>query len=232
MGTSFLNKIQRYECVMVIHGEFVKNAKLLHKLNILRKKQTHQTLTVNKVIMNPNAHERSTEYTHTLNPNQKRYDWAYYNALLPYITGNVLDIGAGAGMFVKEYSKKDEVNTVTCLDKYTEELPAIDKVIRIDWVCPEPLPTGMVYDTIVSTEFVEHIERDQFEPLLEQIVKAMKEDSVFVGSTPNKQVPTTNPYHLYEYTLPEITEIFEQYFSEVKTWDTNVDFCTVWVCKK
>ena len=48
MGTSFLNKIQRYECVMVIHGEFVKNAKLLHKLNILRKKQTHQTLTVNK----------------------------------------------------------------------------------------------------------------------------------------------------------------------------------------
>ena len=169
--------------------------------------------------MNPNAHERSTEYTHTLNPNQKRYDWAYYNALMPYITGNVLDIGAGAGMFVKEYSKNQFVNTVTCLDKYTEQLPELDKVIRTDWVCPQELP-DQLFDTVVSTEFIEHIKH------------ALKEDGVFVGSTPNKQVPTTNPYHLYEYTLPELTEIFKQYFSEVKTWDTNVDFCTVWVCKK
>lgn len=181
--------------------------------------------------MNPNAHERSTEITHKENPNQERYDWAYYNALLPYIKGNVLDIGAGAGMFVKEYSKKDEVNTVTCLDKYTEELPKLDKVIRIDWVCPQELP-DQLFDTVVSTEFIEHIEREQLEPLLEDIKNVLKEDGVFVGSTPNKQVPTTNPYHLYEYTLSELTEIFEKYFSEVNTWDTNVDFCTVWVCKK
>lgn len=83
--------------------------------------------------MNPNAHERSTEVTHKENPNQERYDWAYYNALMPYITGNVLDIGAGAGMFVKEYSKKEEVNTVTCLDKYTEELPEPDKYIEFPY---------------------------------------------------------------------------------------------------
>lgn len=197
--------------------------------------------------MNPNAHERSTEITHKENPNQQRYDWAYYNALMPYITGNVLDIGAGAGMFVKEYSKKEEVNTVTCLDKYTEELPELDKVTRIDWVCPQELPKITVdlelvyggsvpidkkFNTIVSTEFIEHIEREQLEPLLEQIRENLLIGGVFVGSTPNKQVPTTNPYHLYEYTLQELTEIFEQYFSEVKTWDTNVDFCTVWVCKK
>lgn len=181
--------------------------------------------------MNPNAHERSTEITHKENPNQERYDWAYYNALMPYITGNVLDIGAGAGMFVKEYSKKDEVNTVTCLDKYTEELPTIDKVIRTDWVFPQELP-DQLFDTVVSTEFIEHIEREKLEPLLEDIVHALKEDGVFVGSTPNKQVPTTNPYHLYEYTLTELTEILLDYFSVVKTWDTNVDFCTVWVCKK
>lgn len=177
------------------------------------------------------AHERSTEYTHHQNPNQKRYDWAYYNALLPQIKGKVLDIGAGAGMFAKEYAKKEEVTEIVCIDKYTDELPEVEKLTRINWVCPEKIPKGK-FDTIVSTEFVEHIEREQFEPLLEQIVKAMNKDSVFVGSTPNKQVPTTNPYHLYEYTLPEITEIFKKYFSEVITWDTNVDFCTVWICKK
>lgn len=179
-----------------------------------------KTLTVNKVIMNPKE-----------NPNQERYDWAYYNALMPYITGNVLDIGAGAGMFVKEYSKKESVGNVFCIDKYIEEHPILEKVTRINWVCPQELP-DQLFDTVVSTEFIEHIEREQLEPLLEDIKNALKEDGVFVGSTPNKQVPTTNPYHLYEYTLPELTEIFEKYFSEVKTWDTNVDFCTVWVCKK
>lgn len=182
--------------------------------------------------MNPFAHERSTEITHKENPNQERYDWAYYNALMPYITGNVLDIGAGAGMFVKEYSKKEEVNAVFCLDKYTDELQETVNIVKLNWKCGDELPKDIVFDTVVSTEFIEHIEREQLEPLLEDIKNALKENGVFVGSTPNKQVPTTNPYHLYEYTLQELTEIFKQYFSEVKTWDTNVDFCTVWVCKK
>jgi 2-polyprenyl-3-methyl-5-hydroxy-6-metoxy-1,4-benzoquinol methylase len=182
--------------------------------------------------MNPNAHERSTEITHKENPNQEKYDWAYYNALMPFITGYVLDIGAGAGMFAKEYAKKEEVEKVYCIDKYTEQLPELDKIIKINWVCPEKLPVAGKFETIVSTEFIEHIEREQLEPLLEQIKEQLHEGGVFVGSTPNKQVSTTNPYHLYEYTLSELTEIFEKYFSDVKTWDTNVDFCTVWVCKK
>ena len=63
------------------------------------------------------AHERSTEYTHHQNPNQKRYDWAYYNALLPQIKGKVLDIGAGAGMFAKEYAKKEEVTEIVAEDQ-------------------------------------------------------------------------------------------------------------------
>jgi len=183
--------------------------------------------------MNPNAHERSTEITHKENPNQERYDWAYYNALMPYIAGNVLDIGAGAGMFVKEYLKKDEVKQILCVDKYIEQLQGLDKVEAvIEWQAGNEIGYNNYFDTVVSTEFIEHIEREQLEPLLENINKVLKDGGVFVGSTPNKQVPTTNPYHLYEYTLPELTEIFKKYFSDVKTWDTNVDFCTVWVCKK
>jgi 2-polyprenyl-3-methyl-5-hydroxy-6-metoxy-1,4-benzoquinol methylase len=180
--------------------------------------------------MNTLAHERSTDLTHNQNPNQKQYDWNYYKALMPNIKGNVLDIGAGAGMFVREYSKKDEVDKVTCLDKYTEELPLLEKIIRIDWVCPSPLPEEK-YDTIVSTEFIEHITREQLEPLIEQIKIAMNDDAVFVGSTPNKVSPTTNPYHLYEYTLQELKDILTRYFTEVQVWDCG-QYCTVWVCKK
>lgn len=176
------------------------------------------------------AHERSTQDTHSQNPDQKRYDWNYYNALLPHISGSVLDIGSGAGMFVKEYIKKPEVTFVTCVDKFTEQFPVNDKIEGTAWVCPEVLPEHIV-DTVVSTEFIEHIEEDQLEPLLEQIKERMHGDSVFVGSTPNKVQPTTNPYHLKEYTLSELTEILSKHFSEVKTWDCG-EFCTVWVCKK
>lgn len=177
------------------------------------------------------AHERSTIITHTENPDQKRYDWNYYNALTPHIYGNVLDIGSGAGMFVKEYSLKDNVSSVSCFDKFTEQFPKGEKITGYEWVCPQELAPQGDFNTVVSTEFIEHIERDQLEPLLEQIKRAMTDDGVFVGSTPNKKVPTTNPYHLYEYTLPELKKILEQHFSEVTIWDCGQD-CTVWVAKK
>lgn len=177
------------------------------------------------------AHERSTIITHTENPDQKRYDWNYYNALSPHIYGNVLDIGSGAGMFVKEYVQKEEVVSVWCYDKFTEEVPELHKVAKLYWICPQELQVKEEIDTVVSTEFIEHIEREQLEPLIEQIKIALKDDGIFVGSTPNKKVPTTNPYHLYEYTLPELKNILEQHFSEVTIWDCGQD-CTVWVAKK
>ena len=37
-----------------------------------------------------------------------------------------------------------------------------------------------LFDTVVSTEFIEHIEREQLEPLLEDIKKRIKEDGVFI----------------------------------------------------
>lgn len=177
------------------------------------------------------AHERSTIITHTENPDQKRYDWNYYNALMPHIYGFVLDVGSGAGMFVKEYSLKDNVNAVFCFDKFTEQFPKGEKIAGYEWICPQELLAPRPFDTVVSTEFIEHIEREQLEPLIEQIKIAMKDDGVFVGSTPNKKVPTTNPYHLYEYTLPELKKILDQHFSEVTIWDCGQD-CTVWVAKK
>jgi len=177
------------------------------------------------------AHERSTEFTHKENPNQRQYDWAYYNSLMPHITGNVLDIGSGAGLFVREYAKRKEVESVVCLDKYTDEtFYPTEKTTRTEWVCPQELPEAKV-NTVVSTEFIEHIERDQLEPLLKQISDRLTDDGVFVGSTPNKKYPTTNPYHIYEYTLDELTEILKQYFPKVKAWDCGND-CTVFVCKK
>lgn len=172
------------------------------------------------------ADERSTIHTHTANPDQLRYDESYYIPLMTHITGNVLDIGAGALMFVKRYIDKPEVLSVTAVDKFQEDY-SHDKLRLIEWVCPDKLPDDK-YDTIVSTEFIEHIERDQLEPLLKQIQKRLMPGGKFIGSTPNKVAPTTNPYHLYEYTIDELKQILEQYFNKVYIEDTGL-FCTIWV---
>lgn len=171
------------------------------------------------------AHERSTQVTHDENPDQLAYDESYYNKLLPLIHGNVLDIGAGALMFTSRYLDKDTVTSVVAVDKF-QEVYKHDKLTMKQWVCPAELPGGK-YDRIVSTEFIEHIERKELEPLLEQIAKRLSDVGMFIGSTPNKVVPTTNPYHLYEYTLDELKGILEKYFNHVTVEDTG-HFCTVW----
>jgi len=170
--------------------------------------------------------ERSTEQTHAENPDQFLYDDSYYKVLKPHITGKVLDVGAGALMFVKEYLFNPEVESVLAIDKYTDDFES-PTIIKKNWVCPDDLPEGK-FDTIVSTEFVEHIEREHFEPLLEQIKDRLV--GKFVGSTPNKKVATTNPFHLYEYTLEELKEILEKYFSNVQIEDTGYN-CTVWIAQ-
>ncbi|NBP59227.1 methyltransferase domain-containing protein [bacterium] len=170
--------------------------------------------------------ERSTETTHKENPDQFLYDDSYYKVLKPHITGKVLDVGAGALMFVKEYLFNEDVESVLAIDKYVDDFET-PTIIKKNWVCPEPLPEGK-FDTIVSTEFIEHIERDQLEPLLEQIKDRLS--GKFVGSTPNKRVPTTNPFHLYEYTLDELREILEKYFNTIHIEDTGFG-CTVWIAQ-
>lgn len=180
------------------------------------------------------ADERSNKKTYEVNPAFRSYDEAYYNALLPFIKGEVLDVGCGAGMFIIEYSKKDDVVSVVGIDKYIDEMPTDNpKVVAMQFKLPEEFGVSKdsaKFDTVVATEFLEHIKREDLEPMLEKIKAVMQPDALFVGSTPNKITETTNPYHLYEYTLTELVGILKNYFSDVQAWDTGKN-CTVWIAK-
>lgn len=180
------------------------------------------------------AKERCNEELHKQDPKMKKYDWAYYEQLMPYIKGEVLDIGCGAGMFTKEYAKKDEVVSVFAIDKYIDEMPTDNpKIISDKFIIPDELGVNeqsAKFDTIVSTEFIEHIEREKLDELLKFVKGSLNPDGLFVGSTPNKIAPTKNPFHLYEYTLNELLSIFREYFGEVEMWD-NGQNCTLWTAK-
>lgn len=177
------------------------------------------------------AHERSTRETHAEDKNQRDYDEAYYFELTNWgwIRGKVLDIGAGALMFVKKYSSLGKVESILAIDKHEEDYQQTGIKLQ-KWEMGQDLPKGK-FDTIVSTEFIEHITREQFDDLLEQIKDRLADGGNFVGSTPNKVQPTTNPYHLYEYTLDELKGILENNFEEVKIYDTG-KYCTVWKASK
>lgn len=181
------------------------------------------------------ADERSTPETHKRDPHCERYDWVYYKQLMPYIKGEVLDIGAGAGMFTKEYVKKDEVISVIAIDKYTDELPQDHPKITVGkFDLPDELGVSKesaTFDTIVATEFLEHIERNKLEPLLEKVKALLKPKGQFVGSTPNKISPTKNPYHLYEYKLSELASILRKFFKYVEIWDDGEN-CSLWVAQQ
>lgn len=177
------------------------------------------------------AIERSNEISHSLNPHQKAYDENYYKALLPYISGNVADIGCGEGMFTKRYAEKPEVVEVIAIDKFASDF-AHPKVTKVTAVIPDELTYFITpLDCVVSTEFIEHIPEEDLMKLLPKIAASLSPTGIFIGSTPNKIVPTTNPFHLREYTLDELRVILEKFFSEVTIWDCGHN-CTVWIAKK
>ncbi len=176
------------------------------------------------------ATERSSFESHVQYPDQKRYDFLYYNYLLPHVHGNVLDIGCGVGIFTDMMAKKDEVKSVYAVDRFpvNERIYEIEKITHVDCDITKGIKFEKKADCIVSTEFIEHITEDDFIVLLEFIKKTLKKDGIFCGSTPDKTVPTTNPYHLREYTLDELKVILEKHFKNVKIENIGLG-CQVWI---
>lgn len=158
----------------------------------------------------------------------KVYDEAYYNMLLPMIWGTVLDIGCGACMFAKRYAEKDVVSKVYCVDKFPiNERYHNPKFEHVETNITDGFSIPEKANVIVSTEFIEHITREQLEPLLKIVKEHLEMGGSFIGSTPDKKVPTTNPYHLYEYTRGELEEILKEHFEEVEMHDTGQN-CVIW----
>ena len=81
------------------------------------------------------------------------------------------------------------------------------------------------FDTVVSMEAIEHFSEIDGKKYLSEVVRVLKEDGVFVGSTP--QVETRNPlkilalkkidpYHLQLYSIKMLKSLLLDYFSYVE----------------
>ncbi len=152
------------------------------------------------------------------NPIHQRLLKAYY-AALPYVKGDLLELGCGEGRGVellapvaKSYKALDKIQEV--IDKLSAKYPKIE---FIQGNIP-PLPAAMSdsFDTVVSFQVIEHIKDD--EAFLKEIFRVLKPGGKAIISTPNiNWTLSRNPWHEREYTPIELKALCESIFDEVET---------------
>ncbi len=144
---------------------------------------------------------------------------AYYEAL-KYVKGDLLEVGCGEGRGVELLSSK--VSSYTAIDKIVEIEDSIKRKypdIRFINMNVPPF-NGLkdnTFDTVVSFQVIEHIDKDV--EFLKEIHRVLKPGGIAIISTPNLDWSLTrNPWHVREYTADEFTRLGKSIFSEVQSY--------------
>jgi len=152
------------------------------------------------------------------NPIHQRQLYAYYQAL-PYVQGDVLELGCGNGRGYELLKVK--CKTYTAIDKNDALLSLIsevdkDKVTFYNDFFPPCTPIqDKSIDTVICFQVIEHIAEDEF--LLKEISRVLRPGGHALITTPNKLMSLTrNPWHVREYRHEELTTLIKKYFDKVE----------------
>ncbi len=149
------------------------------------------------------------------NPIHQRLLKAYYEAL-PYIKGNVLELGCGEGRGVELISSKSEYfmgldKIEAVIHQLKSRFPQFE--FQSSTFPPIQLPSNS-FDCIVSFQVIEHVEPDK--EYLKEIYRILKPGGVALLSTPNiRMTLSRNPWHIREYTSSELKTLAKTIFDEV-----------------
>ncbi|WP_167568674.1 class I SAM-dependent methyltransferase [Brevibacillus migulae] len=139
----------------------------------------------------------------------------------------VLDVGCGTGYGTYELACIPNANVIG-IDisheaiSYGTENFIKDNLEYLQMDCTQLELEESVFDAVVSFEVIEHLE--QTEKYLNEIKKVLKEEGVFIVSTPNKKMYSDvqsdyeNPYHVKEYYLNEFIAILKREFTNVSIY--------------
>jgi 2-polyprenyl-3-methyl-5-hydroxy-6-metoxy-1,4-benzoquinol methylase len=151
------------------------------------------------------------------NPLHQRLLAAYYLAL-PYITGDLLEVGCGEGRGIevlqtqcKTYMAIDKIGAA--LAKLSERYPTAEfKQMHI------PPFSGLddnSFDTVISFQVIEHIKDDR--AYLREIHRVLRPGGTALITTPNITFTLTrNPWHVREYLSHELLELAKPIFKQVE----------------
>jgi len=155
----------------------------------------------------------------------------YATALLEKAAGRVLDIGCGHGYLTRRLAQKSEVSEVVAIDKIQDFSFENDKIKfqSADFSKNYYLPQG--FDTIVSSEFIEHLAEEDYRALLSEITKSLHPEGKYLGSTPLNPTPykvfSGSRFHLREYNKKDLENILREYFENVFVAPLS-EYCLFW----
>ncbi|MCU0451469.1 MAG: class I SAM-dependent methyltransferase [Bernardetiaceae bacterium] len=141
-----------------------------------------------------------------------------YKQAAKHIKGNLLEVGCGTGKGLTVFAEKCE--HYTAIDKNTKLLKHLSglypKFTFVDCFIP-PL-AGLEdneYDVLVTLQVIEHIEDDHY--FLRELNRVLKPGGKAIISTPNRPLTLSrNPWHVREYTAPELQTLLAKYFAKVQ----------------
>lgn len=151
------------------------------------------------------------------NPIHQRLLKAYYLSL-PYLSGDLLEIGCGEGRgfdivrpYVDSYTAVDKNQAI--IDKLSERYSTIN-FKRMD-VPPLDSIEDNSFDTVISFQVIEHIEDDSL--FMKDIYRVLRPGGKVIITTPNSDMSLTrNPWHIREYTKLELRKIVKAFFPKVQ----------------
>lgn len=163
------------------------------------------------------------------------YFESYAAVLSKKCRGRVLDLGCGHGFLTARLAESPAVNAIVGLDKINDFRAPHPKVSyqTQDLSTTAALPKG--FDTVVTSEFIEHISEEAFERLLVRVAVALLPGGIFIGSTPKNPTPYSvfsgSQFHVREYNTKDLKRILEKQFEQVSVVPIS-EYCLTWEAHK
>ena len=157
------------------------------------------------------SHEISSD-----NVIHQRLLYAYVKAA-ELISGNVLELGCGAGRGMELIAQA--VDNYTGIDKNSQLLASHQKQYPDFTFLEQNIPPFVgiednTYDFVITFQVIEHIEDDDL--FVKEIHRVLKPGGKAIITTPNIKLSLTrNPWHVREYTAKQMTSLMAKYFEKI-----------------
>ena len=191
-------------------------------LIIIRKYYLLKFISSNNILINFTkmsifTTEITSEKITSDNPIHQRLFRAYVESV-PFIRGDVLELGCGEGRGIDLINQK--AKTFTAVDKIDSVITKLKAKYPMNKYIKSSFPPLSIFDdnsfdTIISFQVIEHIKNDKL--FVKEIYRLLKKGGNALITTPNILMTLTrNPWHIREYTSKSLESIISDSFSDFK----------------